>query len=345
MKINYIILVLSILFLSSCKKENFEQSPFGGEANFTWEDPGCVGGFDYDTSAVKKTQFEYPVFNPNNKYEFIYYETTIDNISELESYRLIKYNYLYDQKTILLEDVKITGYPTWNKYGWIAFKNKDDLLIYLIDSDGSHLTKFIDIPSGIVGPEENLTWIADGQRLIWGGLDVNSNFYLKHKKINGLNVLDYELGENMVISENFSISKDSVILFPLSNGQFSTTDIKEDSLIWEVKHLSTGEFFFNKVAWHIDNKRFFGALINNPDDIGFYEINYETGEATLLIQLCEREFISGAACSPDGKRLIIQKIERDVVPDSLPVNVDNTIENNSLWLYDFQTGKEVRLPL
>ena len=353
-KIKNLLYVLLITFtIVSFKKQEFNCNPIGSADQLVWEESGCDESFEDNPTGdeylvQEGNQYMFPAFNPNNPYEFVFYKKVADSGSETQTdFQLIKYNFLHDQKTVLLTNTKIFGKPAWNENGWIAFKNIDDGFIYIINDDGSELTKFSDIPDG-GSYDRNLTWLNKGNTLFWGGIDVANTPYLKSKKIGDEAVILIENSENSMISNEFTVSNNNLLLSPLSDyaeHKYGVSDLDKDSLTWEAFEFNLFGNLYGRVNWHVDGKRFYVSNFGYPGGTGLFEINFETGATTNLIKLCDKEYIKEAVCSPAGDKLILQKIERTLIPGPNEwISIGGTlIENSSLWLFDLNTHKEARL--
>jgi hypothetical protein len=352
-KINIVFVISSIimfLILNSCKKQELTCSSLDFTKNLIWEDSGCDDSFAQaptgDEFKIQEgNQYMYPAFNPNNPYEFVFYKIVADSGSQIQTnFQLTKYNFLNNQTTVLLSNTEITGKPTWNKDGWIAYKSLNDGLIYIIKDDGSELKKFSDIPDGGV-VDENLTWLSRGNTLFWGGVNLNGIPYLKTKAIGDENIKLIDNSENSNISSEFTVSKNNLLMSPLSNDKYGVSDLNKVPLNWETVEFNIVGNRYGEVNWHVDGIRFYQVNFGYPGGTGLFEVNFETGSSTLLIELCDNEYIKEAVCSPAGDKLILQKIERTLIPGPDPtVSIGGfLIENYSLWLLDLNTLKEARL--
>lgn len=87
--------------------------------------------------------------------------------------------------------------------------------------------------------------------------------------------------------------------------------------------------------------------MGSPEVAGLFEVNFPSENVTRLIEVCDKEYIKEAICTPSGDKLIFQKIERTLIPGPDPeISIGGKlIENSSLRLFDLNTHKEARLPL
>lgn len=343
-----LILSISIFLFSACKKENLNCLPVGSIDRLEWESADCNESFTVLPGGGGTTstgnQYKYPVFNPNNAYEFIYYKIVKDSGSSVEiDHQIIRYNLLTNQESIILTGTEISGNMAWNKDGWIALKPAMEPFIYLVKDDGSQFSQFSNIPTGNF--EVNLTWLKDGNTLLWGGQNLIGT-YLKTKKIGDLSEAQMNLG-NAHINYEFDVSPNNLLLTPKSNNylDFNLVDLNQENLNNTFLEYTTQQGFkHGRVNWHVDGERFYVSFYENNGSSHLYEINYKTGYVTEVLENCHKEVVEEAICLSSGKHLMLQKVEREVIVNGSPTsNGNGLIENYSLWLFDLKTRKEARI--
>jgi hypothetical protein len=347
----FLFLSLSLVVLFSCKKEDLKCKPYWDFDCLVWVNSDCHESFAAQPSGDANVistgnQYQFPVYNPNNTYEFICYKIVKDSGSTIEiDHQLIKYNLLTSQESILLTSMEISGHIAWNKNGWIAFKPSQEPFIHIVRDDGTDFTKFSDYPTGNF--EFNLTWLDNNNNtLLWGGLDVNAQNFLKSKSVgdSAEKLMDID---DAYFNKDFTISSKNIMLSPVDQDQqlYYVTNLNQAHLsTTNIQYnLQTG-FMFGRANWHVDGDRFYVGYYENNASAGFYEINYKTGAITKLIELCHAGIIKGAVCSPNGKHLILQKVEREATVTGSAISIyDVLTENYSLWLFDPVTRKEARI--
>lgn len=354
--INYILSsILVALLIFGCKKPPI-CIPIVNDGNtlinLTWQDITCPGSFDTQPTGNEMTiqtgnQFLYPAFNPNNPYEFICYQIVADSGSQTQlKHQLIKFNLNTGTKTIILENVSIVGKPAWSKSGWIAYKNIENGLIYIFNEQLGMSLPFSNFPNG-GNRDENLTWIND-DTLLWGGLDINLKPYLKTRTIGEETINTLAYGSPAQNGEEFTVSTNDILLARNSDNTFSFVDLKEGINNWQSESFSLGGTKYGSVNWNANNQKFYVPVMGNLEVSGLYEVDFVTKNTSKIYDFCQKRFIKEAVCSPDGKYLLIQKIERSFIPDpndSIIGLGGQIIENSSIWLYDVQTKKEAKIKL
>ena len=211
--------------------------------------------------------------------------------------------------------------------------------------DGSQLTKFSNYPYGHQ-LDFNLKWIDDGNTLLWGGSNLIGQNFLKTKSV-GDNAEKFMDIDSAYFNNEFTISSKNMLLAPVDKNEqlYQLTDLNQAHLstVNIQYNLQTG-LMFGRANWHVDGERFYVGYYENNASAGFYEINYKTGSITKLIELCHAGIIKEAVCSPNGKHLILQKVEREATVTGSAVSIyDVLTENYSLWLFDPVTRKEARI--
>lgn len=359
------IVFISLVFvlLLGCQKEEicnptFFDQPIMGLA---WQDPICPGAFENNPTGMEETihlgnQFSSPAFNPSNPYEFCYYQIVADSGSQIEiDHQIVIFNLQTGEKSIVLNHTKVVGNLAWNKKGWIAYQNENDGSIYAVHNQSHEIIQM----SGVEGfpIDKNLAWINNQDTLIWGGADVNMVSYLKFNTIDSgeeEEILVY--GEPAAINNEFAISSKNELLArgqnSLNSGcEFYKVDFDKILTSWNSFTILLNGSKFGRVNWHVDGNKFYVPMTGSLETAGLFEVNYKTLAINKLYNFCDQQFIYQAVCSPNGKYLLIQKIEREYLidpnsPDDFPWGIDDQIvENSNLWLYDLKMGKEAELPL
>jgi|SRR5690554_127173 len=361
MKYLSIIIIISFAVFS-CKKEdicilnNYNHSII----DLDWKSPECSGDFEVTPTNMEEiihlgNQFSSPAFNPNNPYEFCFYQIVADSGSQIAiNHRIVTFNLQTGTKKVILNDTKVSGNLAWNKQGWIAYQNASNGAMYAINANTQEIKQMSIIEGYPI--DKNLTWINGSDSLIWGGADINMVPYLKFNKIDSdeeEEILVY--GEPASIYNEFTISSKNELL---ARGQHSLNSgcefykVHFDDILepWNSFTIPLNGSKFGRVNWHVDGNKFYIPMTYSVETAGLFEVNYNTLEINKLYEFCEKQFIYQAVCSPNGKYLLIQKIERDYIIDEEhaddPTGIYNQIvENDKLWLYDLTTNKETPIPL
>lgn len=358
------IVFISLVFvlLLGCQKEEicnptFSDQPIMGLA---WQDPICPGAFENNPTGMEETihlgnQFSSPAFNPSNPYEFCYYQIVADSGSQIEiDHQIVIFNLQTGEKSIVLNNTKVIGNLAWNKKGWIAYQNEDNGGIYAIHNQSHEIVQMSNIEGFPI--DKNLAWINNQDTLIWGGTDINNVPYLKYSVITNEEENDFLVfGSPAVINHEYCISNHQTLLArfstDFSNGtKFYQTKLNALNEDWNQFTIPLYGTQIGRVNWHADGNRFYVPITGSTDGAGLYEIAYNTMQVSKLYDFCDQQFVYQAVCSPNGKYLLIQKIERDFIIDEEhaqdPSGIYNQIvENNKLWIYDLAKKKEALLPL
>jgi hypothetical protein len=341
--------IIMFLILNSCKKEELICSTFGFTKNLIWEDSGCDESFEQpptgDEFRIQEgNQFMYPAFNPNDPYEFVYYQIAADSGSQLiTGHHLMKFNYKTGVKTKLLDNVEIVGHPAWNLEGWIAFKTINAGFLYIVRDDGSQLSQFSKIPYGNL--DNGLTWLNGSNTLLWGGGQANGTSFINTKTIGDQD--KKQIYFNSGVFNIFMVSPNNILIADNASNYYVTIDLNLDSLYHQLRQFNHNGSPYGKMNWHVDGRRFYMSFVGSLELAGLFEIDFPSGEVSRLIRFCDKEVIKEAICSPLGDKLILQKTDRTLIPGPDPtVSIGGyLIENSSLWLFDLETRKETRLPL
>lgn len=357
MKTNYFIktplsIVLIAFFLFSCKKE--KPQIHGGDIfeNLAWQSSTCnetdpVFPAINGTSALGN-QYKYPVFNPNNPYEFAYYKIVKDSGSAVAiDHQIVKYDLLYKQETVLLTGTEITGPFVWNKDGWIALKKRGTPIIYILKDDGSQLTSFAyNMMTGASEYDFNLTWLKQGNTLLYGRNQGQNQSYLQTQTIGDATV-KYIPIDPAYYGTDFAVSAKNILISPKSESflNFYITDINPGVLTTTSLYVSGLQgTILGGINWHPDGAKFYISFYEDGGTASLYEINYLTDSKTKLVETCNRSLIQEAIYGPFGDYLLLQKLERDIIGEPGTVtDVADIIENSSIWIFDLKTKKEARL--
>ncbi len=347
-RVSFIISLLTF-FLFACKKDNLKGQLSGGLYGLEWKSAGCDASFDAQPSGGGSistgNQYKYPTFNNNNPYEFICYKIVKDSGSTIAlDHQIIKYNIITRKEVVLRTNTEISGYLAWNKYGWIAFKPAAEPFIHILKDDGTALTKFSNYPTGNF--ELNLHWLDNENTLLWGGANIAGQIYLKRKSIGDDIETLIDIG-GAYFNKEFAISSKNILMSQQMDNQlvFNLTDLKQETFSTTNLDCNVQQgVIIGKANWHVDGTKFYVSYYENEGSSNLYEINYINGNATKMLEMCQKEITLEAVCVPNGKYLILQKLDRQVIVNEVGTTYGNgLIENYSLSLYDPVTKKEARI--
>jgi len=335
--INNIYLFLLVIGILACRKDK-PIIPIT-----TVIDTECYEFPTLDWSFFSKERYQYqtPYFNPNNTNEFVYNYKDF----ELNEYKLMKYNIQTGVKLELISDVKIISQPKWSKKGWIAFDNvfNQNYQMWIIKDNGDSLTQ-------LSTSEYNIfpTWNLSGNKLYWQYSPVLGHpYYFVNKELNNsvLDTIMYtndvnngytsysEIGNNNILITNTYINNQEHLAYTDIN------NISFTSLFNTFQEFETD--FCRGLTWSNDNKIVYFSIPNK----GLFEINIFTKKYTLLIEYCDSKRYNKISCSPDGKRLIGERIDSYNIKDAEGNATGEIVQNSSIYLINLETLEEAKINL
>lgn len=321
--------------MQSCKKDAIGSS---FSKSLTWTNPVCEPAVDStlvpNVPAViieEGSQFKYPSFNPNNQYEIVYFEQEADSGSTpSEIGKLVKYNYQSGTKNVLVANVELSGAPTWNDNGWIAFETASSH-IYIVRENGANLTQFT-THNGFNGFNQHISWVNGSNTLLWKYVNVGSgNSYLLQKTI-GQQQTDTLFYGNIGL---FSVSSANVLL-SADGIQLHIMDLNQNPLSLQNYSSTLNGLFYRGLSWHPNANKFYISQIGSFDTAGLFEVDFATGNTTRIVEYCQDWVYAHISIAPNGNRLAIQKMKSDQY---------GIARNSSIWLLDLSTLQETKLPL
>jgi hypothetical protein len=341
-------MLLITFTIVSCKKQELKCKTFGNAKNLEWSSLDCEDSPDFDETGNVNylevgNQYKFPVFNPNNSNEIIYYEEIRDSIGIITNQQLIKYNIVEDSKTVLKSHIDLSVPPVWNKNGLIAFRSGTTGYITLINDDGSNQIQFSDYPTGPYNGD--IFWLNNSNTLVWRYGDPYGIDYIKRKKTTEDSVKVIFQGK----ASHFSISKDSLLIISKDDG-FETLDLNKDSLYTEPFNTPlsgnisdiTGDFS-TSLTWSANGNSFYVFMFSQTHGTGLFNVNLNTGNPSKLVKCCNNRLIKHTDCSAEGDKLIIQLFEKfNLESESITNNIGM---KSTIWLLDLNTLKAAKLPL
>ncbi len=333
-----------MFFTQSCKKEAVNAMT---QKSLVWQQSGCDENFEASTLPLfaqqtiqEGMQFQFPVFNPNNGNEIVYFERS-GNAGETPSLdgKLVKFNYQTSTKTTLANDVKITGVPSWNRNGWIAFETNTSH-IYIVRDNGSDLTQFTTHTS-FNGFNQHLSWLDGRNTLRWN----YDNFATGQKYLVQKTIGQQQTDTLYTGDLGFLASSTNNVILSAKGLRISTLDLNQQPLNLQEYASSLDGMFFNGLSWHPNGNKFYISKIGSLETAGLFEVDFATGAGTRLVQYCDKELIRSISCSPNGVYLVIEKLERQQKLNENQLFYGTIIENSSIWLLNTTTLQESKLEL
>lgn len=148
---------------------------------------------------------------------------------------------------------------------------------------------------------------------------------------------------------DFAISSKKQLIAPVNHFTYNTVDFSLNSppQIQSFQSSLNAGSFYGGLCWDKNGDKFFITKVGASNTAGLYVIDFFNGTATKLIQFCDTKRIKYINQSPDGSKLIYQKVNRiNITPEFDVWNFGGeTLETSSIWLYDVQTKKEAKINL
>lgn len=322
--------LLGFLLFFSCKKEN-KQSVTSVFENLSFVDSPCEEGNTGNISIEKAggVNYRYPTFNPNNQFEFIYYKYEYDTIAELVlNPKLIKYNMLRHEKTVLLEGKELSGPVAWSNNGQLALMEHGNVTrnIYTLDDDGSNLTLQLNVVSSKI---PYVKWAPDG----------NSFYWLYTQEISWNNKIDYLLKKEPhlpsidtleIATELYSmdISNENELVNFTGNGYYELLSFsKEIPSVSEFK-LESGMFLNQGLAFDPNGNKFYASL-THYSEAGIYEVDLLQNKASILFKGCKAGYMQNISVSPSRRYILMEK--RGLMESNHPYEI---------WILDLKEKQE-----
>jgi hypothetical protein len=327
MKTYQILILLILMGLVSCRKD--KTPPIDSECfNFpqlssTWHEE-------------HRLQHKAPSFNPLNSNEFVYYYK--DN--ELGVFQLVKYNMVTNQKTILINSVRIHGQPKWSNNGWIAFTEQPSSYvehIFVLKDNGDSLTQITSSPANLNPIWDNIT-----SELFWThSPDLGSEWYLFRQKLNHHthDTVDHNWGVNISdLRNNLILHKRNINGIPYYGYFDLANSLPTQNSFYPISNLIGAT---SGISWH-PSGLFFYITHSNGYGRGLYRINLY-GDVEPLVEHCDSKRYSIIHCSSDGKKLIAERVDSFLEYNNESNPTGKIIQKSSIWLIDTQTLKEEKI--
>lgn len=324
------IVLIGVLVLFSCKKKDIIQRNTFNEL-FSWQDSPCdqENSGNYSMDIAEGINYRYPVFNPDNQLEFIYYEYEYHAATSIFSnHKLVKYSILTSEKKVILSGKEIAGPVAWNKNGELAFIESNNSYgnIYTMNDDGSNLKLQLTCsPTRI----PYLKWSADGSQFCWLYINqISSNNtvnYLLKKKINEPTI-DSILVDTEVYSMDIS-SKNELLNFT-GNGYYEMISLSDEIPTVSLSQAEPFMFLNYGLGFSPDGNKFYASIMKN---YGFnvYEFDISKNTVSKLLNGCKEAYVHYINVSPSGNHILMEK--RGIMESNHPYEI---------YIFDLNTKKE-----
>jgi hypothetical protein len=241
---------------------------------------------------VGDTLYNLPRFNPNNANEIIY----LQGIQSTHITNLVKRNLITGKETFIVNNV--WQMSDWNVKDWIVFNHADNQ-VWKIKSNGDSLTL---ITTNMQGGFYAI-WSPDGNKIAYN-TGVHPYTLICDANGNYLDSLPYQ------ISYLTQWSKDGSNICGLAKDYIN--------IVYQNVYTHQGYQPTNNIpiAHSINTISAFsiGWLPNSQDIIwaswqGLYKTNIITKQTTLLKPTCTNRYYTAFSISPDGQKIIAQRID------------------------------------
>lgn len=278
--------------------------------------------------SIVGTQYKNPYFNPTNSGEFVYYVNTGNSAGAIK-----KYNLSTGQSISLVENISTYGQSKWSTSGWIAFTRAQGYVdhIFIVKENGDSLRQFTTNTSNLFP-----AWSSDGNTLFWQYTPVlGYPYYLLKQDLYGSipdTVLDDYAGFSDISVNDVIVSR--VSLPPSQNIFLATSQTNNLNFSPQI------EFGYGSVeglSWHPNGYEFF---YSESVDGGLKKFNTVTKQTETLFCHCDSKYYKSPSCSPDGTKLIAERVDMSLQFNNNGDFTGNIIQKSSIVLIDLQTLSE-----
>ena len=313
-----LISLIGILSLNSCFRVDQEESNRGVfyPHDFPCEDipPGGIIEDDYKSPDFT---FKFPSFSPNNKNKICYVRIDMNTLN----YELWTYDLILDEQEKLVDYVWYA--PVWGKQNWIVFDRTDNQL-WKVKSNGDSLTQLTKSGTNIYSD-----WNPDGTEIIF-----NSDVFPPGSSvliINSNGDIIFKFDEDFPIVSHPTWSKDGNKLAYLGPGGLGYVSFPDSIHHFLCSVAPTGIY---NISWTPDSKSVYWT-----DMSGINKIEIATGVKQVIKQSCESKTYVHCEVSPDGKRLVSDRI------DSKRIDPFTIFFESYIYLMNPDGSEEVRIDL
>lgn len=333
------LLIVIGLVLVSCKKEissgKWGHSPDCDDVFDTTIDGG-VGDINYMEDSI---QFKYPTFNPDNSDEILYQYINYNTLT----FQLKKYNIKTRLNQVLVDNVILINQPAWSKNGKIVYEVYGNEL-FLTDEFGTE-----PIPFGYYGLNRKPSCFGMEEKFVFR----HTNFLNGEHYVLCISA-DQENTDTLMYpaagTDNIVISRDKFLLAS-SGDNFYALDLKtKDSFSYQDMvqiPLQLGGGGAQGLCWSADGTKFYASKYSGGSTTpsGLYEVEYPSGNYRRIVTYCASKTYTKIAASPDGKFLLVQRLDRYQKFNSNGGFTGDIVENSSIYMFNPATGMEIKLDL
>lgn len=310
-------LIISLVLLSSCSKDNIENECLTIPQEEECIDiPPPVGWTTGDHQWIKALPYyETPHFNPNNPNELIFrlYENSGDQFLQL-----VKYNFSTQEKETIYQGDFV--FPKWSKKDWILF-SQSDFNFYKIKSNGDSLTQLTFSGNGAAAD-----WNLAGDQFIYDNISNNSSIIMSE---NGTPLDTIEGG-----ALSMSWQHDS-LLASIGPAWLSVQNSNSQELDFRVIHEinSSGT---TRAEW-LDSDNIIWAYND-----GIFKSNIISNETVLLQESCDSKVYQYPTVSRISNKVVFQRTDKELIETE--VNKGTATSRMFIMNFDGSEREEIILP-
>jgi Tol biopolymer transport system component len=287
----------------------------------------------------ERFQYKAPYFSPNND-EFVYNYFDF----ELQEFKLMKYNLGTKEKTELSSNARIISQPKWSKAGWIAYDNVFDYQLWVVKDNGDSLMQLTENAHNLFP-----AWDTTGNSLYFQHSEnLGIPYFLFRHVISSMETdtlsrqgdqIDGYTKFNDISTENHLLSE---VFFSDDNDQYlAFTDVGNIDFTSIVNLKDEGLTNVTGLTWAADGRSFYFTVYHD----GMYQVDINTGEPYKLIDFCDTKMYHHLSASPDGTKLVGERVDRYRVHDEDDRFTGEIVENSSIYLIDLATMVETKIEL
>lgn len=287
-------------------------------------------------------QYKFPTYNPKNKNEIIFNYCDQTN----NEFNLVKYDVITGIKTILAQNVFLASKPSWSIKGWIAFDNiLQNHQIYIIKENGDSIKQFTNEKANLFP-----IWDANGENLYWQHSETLSHPYFFLQKGLNSSITDTVIrntDSNSGLASYNAVSNENILLTnTLINNEihlaFSSLNSLNMSSVFNVWNKFSTDYI-RGLTWSNNNKLAYFSVFNGKSNSGLFTVEVNSGKLTKLLDFCYGKKYTEIDCSPDGSKLICERIDSYLQKNSNGENTGAIIEKSYLYIVDLKTLKETKI--
>ncbi|NMD00247.1 MAG: hypothetical protein GYA62_11085 [Bacteroidales bacterium] len=292
MKLNIVFLSFLIITLAGCKKHPANISPTCTCCKECVE----ISIPDLPTINYSSVQLKYPVFNPNNENEILFFYSDLSNNIN----QIIIEDIVAKSTRVILNDFEIITQPTWNNNDWILLNKKKANYqheIWKVKSNGDSLTL---LSSG--GTNLYPAWVNNNSIIYSFSQYAAFPYFIINKNlISGFSDTICNCnGKYLTVSNNNLIASADISSFNVLVSNITS------SLNFQnyTNNPFTSDLIIRNICWHPNGNEIY-YIRNN----GIYKMNILVKNEILIYNSCNSRRYNSISISPSGNKIVAEKVE------------------------------------